>query len=235
MIKITKLTRTAGAALLLCGVLAGCAPLLLGGVVVGGGLVATDRRTTGIQLEDESIEIKASARVRDLATLGHVSITSYNRIVLITGEVPSETEKLAVGQAVAKLENVKGVVNELGIGPSSSIGSRSTDTFISGKVKATMVDAKDVQANAFKVVVERAVVYLMGRVTEREAARGAELASSVSGVQKVVRVFEPLTEQELANLGTTASGSAPAAPAMPASAVAPQLAPMPAPTPLPTK
>ena len=233
----TKLTRTAGAALLFgavfCGMLAGCAPLLLGSVVVGGGLVATDRRTTGIQLEDEGIELKASARVRELATLGHVSITSYNRTVLITGEVPGEAEKAAVEQAVAKVENVKGVANELGIGPSSSIGSRSTDVFISGKVKATMVDAKDVQANAYKVVVERAVVFLMGRVTEREAARGAELASSVSGVQKVVRVFEMLTEKELAALGTAPASLA--APAAPASAVAPQLAPMPAPTPLPNK
>ena len=205
---ITKLTRTAGAALLLCGALAGCAPLLLGGAFVGGGLVATDRRTTGIQLEDEGIEFKASARVRELATLGHINVTSYNRTVLITGEVPGDAEKLAVGQAVAKVENVKAVVNELGIGPSSSIGSRSTDSFISGKVKATMVDAKDVQANAYKVVVERAVVYLMGRVSEREAARGAELASSVSNVQKVVRVFEVLTERELATLGRAAAPSA---------------------------
>ena len=213
----TRPAHATAAALLLCGTLAGCAPLLLGGVFVGGGLVATDRRTTGIQIEDEGIEIKASARVRELATLGHINVTSYNRSVLITGEVPGEAEKAAVEQAVAKVENVKGVVNELGIGPSSGIGSRSTDTFISGKVKATMVDAKDVQANAYKVVVERAVVFLMGRVTEREAARGAELASAVSGVQKVVRVFEVLTEKELATLGTAApaapAASAPAAPA----------------------
>ena len=169
------------------------------------GLVATDRRTTGTQIEDESIEFKAAARVRELATLGHVIVTSYNRTVLITGEVPAENEKAAVEAAVARVENVRAVVNELGIGGNSSLGSRSTDTIIGGKVKATMVDAKDVQANAFKVVSERGIVYLMGRVSEREAARGAEIASSVSGVQKVVRVFEILSERELADLGRAAS------------------------------
>ncbi len=212
---MTKLPQTqrpaclAAAALLLSGALAGCAPLLLGGAVVGGGLVVTDRRTTGMQLEDEGIERRAHARVRELATLGHVNVTSYNRIVLITGEVPGEAEKAAVGQAVGKVENIKSVLNELGLGPNSSTGSRTTDTFIAGKIKATMVDAKDVQANAFKVVVERAVVYLMGRVTEREAARGVEIARSVKDVQKVVRVFEILSEDELANLSRSGTGPAP--------------------------
>lgn len=216
-------------ALLLGSTLAGCAPLLVGGAVLGSGLVFTDRRTTGIQLEDESIELRAAARVRELATLGRVTLTSYNRMVLITGEVPGAAEKLAVGQAVAKVENVKSVLNELGVGANSPLGSRATDTFIEGKVKATLVDAKDVQANAYKVVSERGVVYLMGRVTEREAARGTELARAVKGVEKVVRAFELMSEQELANLGRNAAATP--APA-PVSAPAPPLAPMPAPTPL---
>ncbi len=199
-------------------IFSGCAPLLIGGAMIGGGLVVTDRRTTGIQLEDQSIEVKAAARVRELATLGHVEVVSYNRTVLITGEVPSDADKAAVEQAVSRIENVKGVVNELGIGQNSGIGSRSTDAFIGGKVKASLVDAKDVQANAYKVVVERAVVYLMGRVTEREATRGAEIARGVQGVQKVVRVFEILTEQELADLGR---GANPAPPALPAPSPAP--------------
>jgi osmotically-inducible protein OsmY len=209
--KLSRASRAATVAVLLGAALAGCAPLLIGSAVVGGGLVVTDRRTTGIQIEDEGIEIKAAARVRELATLGHVNVTSYNRVLLVTGEVPAESDKAAIGEALAKVENVKSVVNELGIGPNSSTGSRTTDTFISGKVKATMVDAKDVQANAYKVVVERAVVYLMGRVTEREAARGTELARSVGSVQKVVRVFEILTEDELANLGRATAGPARAA------------------------
>lgn len=240
------------AAFVLAGsLLAGCAPLIVGGAVVGGGLVATDRRTTGIQLEDESIEFRAAARVRELATLGRVNVTSYNRTVLITGEVPGAAEKQAVERAVAQVENVKAVLNELGVGPNSPLGSRTTDTFIASKVKATLIDAKDVQANAYKVVVERGIVYLMGRVTEREAARGTELARAVSGVEKVVRAFEVISEQELANIGrgttpapapapvSTAvpAAAAPAAsgPAGPVSAPAPQLAPMPAPSPGVTK
>jgi osmotically-inducible protein OsmY len=219
----TKLTRGAAAAALLCtalaGAFSGCAPLLVGGAVIGSGLVASDRRTTGIQVEDQAIELKASSRVADLATLGHINITSYNRLVLVTGEVPGETERTAVEQAVAKIENVRSVVNELAVAGNSSLGSRSSDTIISGKVKATLVDAKDVQANAYKVVTERGIVYLMGRVTEREGTRGAELARSVSGVQKVVRVFEILSEEELAALGRPDNNRAPA-PA--ASAAAPK-------------
>ena len=186
---------------LVSGLTAGCAPLIVGGAVIGGGLMATDRRTTGTQLEDEGIEIKANARVRELATLGQVSVISYNRLVLLTGEVPGDAEKAAVEKAVRGVENVRNVVNELVIAANSPIGSRTRDSYLSTKVKATLLDAKDVQANAFKVVAERNVIFLMGRVTEREATRGAELAASVSGVEKVVRVFEILTEQELAALG----------------------------------
>ena len=198
------------AALVLAGASAGCAPLLLGGAVIGGGLVVTDRRTTGIQVEDEGIELRAASRVRGLATLGQVSVTSYNRTVLLTGEVPGEAEKAAVAQAVRQVENVREVINELVVAPNSPLGSRSSDAILSGKVKATMVDAKDVQATAYKVVAERGIVYLMGRVTEREAARGAELAASVSGVQKVVRVLELMTEQQLAELGRAAQPAGPA-------------------------
>ena len=225
--RFTRLTRVSLAVLLAGATLAGCAPLLVGGAVVGGGLVATDRRTTGIQLEDEGIEFRAAARVRELATLGRVNVSSYNRTVLITGEVPGAAEKQAVEQAVAKVENVKAVLNELGVGPNSPLGSRTTDTFIASKVKATLVDAKDVQANAYKVVVERGIVYLMGRVTEREAERGTELARSVKGVEKVVRAFELMTDEELAQLGRTSRTSrtggagAPVVPAVSATPASP--------------
>lgn len=194
---------------LLAATLSGCAPLLVGGAMVGTGLVVTDRRTAGIQVEDQSIELKATARVRELATLGRVEATSYNRIVLLTGEVPAAADRVSVERAVAAVENVRSVVNELVVADKPSLVARSSDAVLVGKVKATMVDTKDVQANAYKVVVDRGVVYLMGRVTEREAQRGTEIARSVSGVQKVVRVFEILTEAELAALGT---GPAPAAP-----------------------
>jgi osmotically-inducible protein OsmY len=184
--------------------MSGCAPLLLGGAVVGGGLVATDRRTAGIQLEDQGIEFRAAARVRELATLGQISVNSYNRAVLITGEVPSAAERTRVEEAVARVENVRGVVNELVVAGNSSLSSRSADTVLATKVKATLMDAKDLQSNAFRVVVERRVVFLMGRVTPRAAARGAELASRVGGVERVVKVFEIVPEAELAAQGVPA-------------------------------
>ena len=185
----------------------GCAPLLLGGAVIGTGLVATDRRSPGIQLEDETIELRAAARVRELATLGQVGITSYNRVVLLTGEVPATREKLAVEEAVMKVENVRSVVNDLTIALNSGIGARSGDALLSTKVKASLFDARDLQANAYKVVVERGVVYLMGRVTEREANRGVEVARAVPGVEKVVKVFETLSESELSRLGRGGAGA----------------------------
>jgi osmotically-inducible protein OsmY len=198
------------AALTLAAAASGCAPLIIGGAMVGGGLVATDRRTTGTQVEDQSIELKAATRVRELATLGNINVEAYNRVLLVTGEVPGETEKAAVGSALARIENVKSVVNELAVSGNASVGSRSSDGIVSAKVKAQLVDAKDLHANAYKIVVERGIVYLMGRVTEREATRASELARSVSGVQKVVRVFEILSEDELANLGK--GGQAPVTP-----------------------
>jgi osmotically-inducible protein OsmY len=208
----TRFTRRAAALAALALVLPGCAPLLVGGAVIGTGLVVVDRRTTGTQVEDESIELKAASRVRDLATLGHIEVISYNRTVLIVGEVPGEPEKAAVGNAVAGVENVRTVVNELAVLPGASLGTRTNDTLLEARVKAVLIDAKDVQASAFKVVAARGIVYLMGRVTEREATRGAELARSVSSVQKVVRVFEILTEAELAALTPAPPAGAASAP-----------------------
>ena len=181
--------------------LSACAPLIVGGAMVGGVMMALDRRTSGTQVEDQSIELKAANRIKDtLGERGHVSVTSFNRMVLLTGEVPSEQDKQAVELAVSRIENVKSIVNEVAVMGNSSFGSRSNDVILSGKVKATFVDARDIQANAYKVVVERGVVYLMGVVTEREANRGSDLARSVSGVQKVVRVFEIVSEEELARM-----------------------------------
>jgi osmotically-inducible protein OsmY len=181
--------------------LAGCAGLLLGGAVVGGTLIATDRRTTATQLEDQVIEGKAGSRIRDLlGERGKVTATSYNRIVLLTGDTVTEADKAAVEQGVARIENVRSVVNELIVGGSASIGVRSNDLLLSAKVKASFVDAKGLYANSIKVVTERGVVYLLGRVTEQEATQATNVARGVSGVSKVVRVFEILTEAELAEI-----------------------------------
>jgi len=183
--------------------MSGCAPLLLGGAALGGGMVLTDRRTSGTQLEDESIELKSGGRIRDaIGGSGHVNVTSYNRVVLITGEVANEADRDSVGKAVGKIENVAGVTNELAVAGASSMTSRSNDALLTSKVKASYIDAKDLQSNAIKIVTERAIVYLMGRVSEREAARAAEIARGVGGVQKVVRVFEILSDDELAKLQT---------------------------------
>ena len=177
-----------------------CAPLILGSAMVGGALVAVDRRTAGTQLEDEAIELKAGARAREVSPAGHINVTSYNRMLLVTGEVPNETDRKAVEQVVGRIENVRSVVNELAVAGNSALGVRSSDSLISGKVKASFIDAKDLQAQAIKVTTERGVVYLMGMVTEREATRASDVARSISGVHKVVRVFELISEAELASL-----------------------------------
>jgi osmotically-inducible protein OsmY len=188
----------AGAAL--GGALSACAPLVVGGAVVGS-LVATDRRTSGAQLEDEGIELRAANRIRDnLGERGHVNVNSYNRRVLLTGEVPSAQDKQLVEQIVTRVDNVQLVVNELAVLGNTSLTQRTSDILVAGRIKAAMVDSKDLFANAYQVVTERGTVYLMGRVTQREADRATEIARSTPGVQKVVRVFEIITEDELRNL-----------------------------------
>ncbi len=182
--------------------LAGCAPLIVGGAVVGGAMVATDRRTSGSQIDDEVIELKAKGRMGEALPDGdnvRINTTSYNRMVLLTGEVPTEADKTTAEQVVARIDNVVSVVNELTVGPPNTFNERTRAAFITTKVKASLVDAKDLFANSIKVVTHRGVVYLMGRVTEREATRASEVARGVSGVSKVVRVFEILSEADLAN------------------------------------
>ena len=177
--------------------LSACAPVMMGGMV-GGAMVASDRRTTGIQLEDEGIEQRsASARRENFGDKEHVNFTSYNRQVLMTGEVSSNQARQQIEQLISRVENVRSVVNELAIGPSSTTGERASDVLLVAKVKAAMVDSEDVFANVFKVVAERGTIYLMGRVTQREAQRATDVVRGVSGVKRVVRVFEYITEEEL--------------------------------------
>lgn len=197
MMKTLLVALSVGAA---ASLMSACAPLILGGAMVGTAMVAVDRRTAGTQLEDEAIELKAGARAREVSPAGHINVTSYNRMLLVTGEVPNETDRKAVEQVVSRIENVRSVVNELTIAGNSALGVRSSDSLISGKVKASFIDAKDLQAQALKVTTERGVVYLMGLVTEREASRASDVARTISGVQKVVRVFELISEAELAAL-----------------------------------
>jgi osmotically-inducible protein OsmY len=185
---------------MLLSMLGACAPLMFAGVA-GTALVASDRRTSGAQLEDESIEIRAQSRIRDnLGERVHINVTSYNRQVLLTGEVTAEKDRQGALQLVERIENVKSVVNELSVMPMSNLSERSNDLLISAKVKASYVDSKDLFASAFKVVTERGVVYLMGRVTQREAKSATEKTRNVNGVNKVVRLFEIISEEELRGL-----------------------------------
>jgi osmotically-inducible protein OsmY len=183
--------------------LGGCAAVAIGGAL-GTALVVSDRRTAGVQLEDQNIELKTLTRIREtVGDRGHVNATSFNRMVLITGEVPTEADRVAMEQTIARIENVRSTVNDLAVMAPSSLTARSNDAILTSKVKATFIDAKDLHATAVKVLTERGTVYLMGRVTEREATRAVELARGISGVQKVVRVFEVLSEDELKALGGT--------------------------------
>ena len=220
----------ASGAVLVAG-LSACVPLVVGGAAaVGMGMVATDRRSSGAQLDDQGIELRAAARVREIANDNmYVSVTSYNRQVLLTGAVGSEGDRRRVEDLIQRVDNVRSVVNELTIGAPSTFQERSNDVFISGKVKASLLDAKDIFANSFKVVTERGVVYLMGIATRRETDRATEIARGISGVQKVVRVVEVVSEAELANQAQRGGTGAAPAPAPSSSRVPlPPMEPLPA-------
>lgn len=203
---IQRWTLAACAVAALTGSLSGCVPLVLGGAVAGTAIVASDRRTSGAQLEDEGIELRSASRIRDaLGTRVRVDVTSFNRQVLLTGEVPNAQDKQAVENLVAKVENVTSVVNELAVLATPSFLDRSADLLVTGRIKAAILDTKELQSNAFKVVTERGSVYLMGRVTAREAQLATDIARGVPGVKRVVRIFEMITEEELRRLQPTAT------------------------------
>ena len=177
-----------------------CFPLVAGGVVMTG-FVAVDRRTSGAMLEDQAIEVKTSTRIRDaLGERVHVNVTSYNRKVLLTGEVPDAQDKERVAEIAKNVDNTSSVWNEVGVTAITTLTERTNDLIAAGRIKADLIDAKDLFSNAYKVVVERGNVYVMGRITAREAKRVASVISGVTGVKKVVLVHETITEDELANL-----------------------------------
>jgi osmotically-inducible protein OsmY len=177
--------------------LSACAPVMMGGAFMGG-VSAADRRTLGSQIEDEGIESKAVKRIEEnLGDRVHVNVTSYNRQVLLTGEVPNDQDKQLVEQVVSRVENIRVIVNELAVLGHSTLTQRSSDALVTGRVKSGLIDSKDLTSTAFKVVTERGITYLMGRVTLREADRCTDIARNTSGVQKVVRLFEIITEEEL--------------------------------------
>ena len=186
--------------------LSGCAPLIVGGAVMTG-MVATDRRTAGAQVEDEGIELKVASAVRqELGDRVHLNVTSFNRKVLLSGEARTAADKERAEKLAQSQDNVTSVVNDLAVQAPSSLTQRSKDTVITSQVKAAFIDAKDLQVNSIKVVTERGVVYLMGRVTVREAKRATDIVRNISGVTKVVRVFEEISEEELKRLSQPPMG-----------------------------
>lgn len=194
LISILLLTAAIG------GGLAACAPVIIGGAVMTS-LIATDRRTAGIQVEDEGIELRAATALREyIGDRAHINVTSYNRQVLLTGEAPTEQDRELAERVVTKIENVRSIVNEIAILGNATLTQRTSDVLVTGRVKAGMIDARDVYTNAFKVVTERGTTYLMGRVSQREADRATEVARAATGVQKVVRVLEIISEEELQNI-----------------------------------
>jgi osmotically-inducible protein OsmY len=205
---LNKSTASLLSTLVMCLGLASCAAPLMFGGVIGGAMVASDRRSAGIQVEDETIEQRSATAIREnFGSKEHINITSYNRQVLITGEVSNDTVRRQVESLLSRVENVRAVVNEMAIGPASSTSDRANDVLLVAKVKASMVDTEDVFANVYKVVGERGTIYLMGRVTQREAKRATDVVRGVSGVKRVVRVFDYLTEDELRALQPKRSNS----------------------------
>lgn len=193
--------------------LSGCVPLVVGAGAVGAGMVATDRRSSGAQLDDTTIEVRGAARIRDIANDNmNVTVVSFNRQVLLTGTVGSEADRKRAEEVVSKVDNVRTVFNEVTVGHGSNITDRSNDTFVTSKVKASLLDQNDIFGNNFKVTTERGVVYLMGIATRQETDRATEITRGVDGVRKVVRLVEVVSPEYIkavtaGGTGTSTSAS----------------------------
>lgn len=180
--------------------LSGCLPLAATGMVVGA-LSATDRRTIGAQTEDTVIEFKAGSQLRDgIKFAGGISVTSYNRKVLLTGQVGSDEDRRKAEQIVSRVDNVRSVENALFIAGQPALSASASDAAVSAAVKTALVENSETSALHTKVVTESGVVYLMGITSRRESDRAAQAASRVRGVQKVVTVFEVLSDEEIARM-----------------------------------
>lgn len=185
--------------------LQGCVAMFVGGAVVGT-MAAIDRRTLGAQTEDKTIVLKGESAIKRVLTdAAHVNVNSYNRRALLTGEVPDEAAKATAEREIRAVQGVASVLNELVIGSASSISARSNDALITTKIKASLIDTKGINESAFKIVTEAGNVYLMGRVTQGEGTTAANVAAGVSGVRKVSKMFEYITEAELKALQTSKS------------------------------
>jgi osmotically-inducible protein OsmY len=193
------------AAALALSQLAACIPVVIGAVGAGA-YATTDRRSLGAQTDDKLIAPRVDIRIsRELSDRAHVNVNSFNRKVLLTGEVPDQAAKDKAEQIARSAENVTSVVSDLEIGGMTPSTARNNDAYLTAKVKAELVSRKDIFANAYNVTTEKSIVYLMGLVTREEGDRAADIARNVSGVQKVVKVFDYLTDEQLAQLQKSGS------------------------------
>jgi osmotically-inducible protein OsmY len=248
---MSTLFARAAAALAAAAIVSGCAApiLVIAAIAAGTAVVVTDRRTTGAQVDDQTLQLRVasdlSAALKDQPV--HINVNSFDRKVLLTGEVPNEAVKARAGEIAAAALNTRTVVNELAIAPPSSIGERTSDTALATKVRAAFINTRNIAFNSVEIVVERSVVYLLGLVTEEEGQVAALVASRVSGVKQVVKVFDYATKEEIErrralSFGATptsgaAPAAAPAAPAAPATAApaTPAATAVPVPPPTPTR
>ena len=194
-------------AALIAPLLGACVPALIVGGAAGTAISYHDRRTTGIQADDETAEWKGRNRLpapyRDKA---NVNFTSFNRILLVTGEVPDESARRAIGEMAEGIEGTRQVHNELQIAPPTTLGSRSNDVFISSKFKARLLDSDQVASNHIKPVTENGVLFLLGLVSEREARAAIDIARTTAGVRKVVKLFEVLPDEEIRRIDNARFG-----------------------------
>ncbi len=203
--RFTRVAATLVVALAAVAPLSGCIPLFFGAVGAGA-YATTDRRSLGAQTDDKVIAVRVDSRISNaLSDRAHVNVNSFNRKVLLTGEVPDQAAKERAEAIARSTENVASVVSDLEIGGMTPSTGRNNDAYLTAKVKAQLVSRKDVFANAYNVVTEKSIVYLMGRVTREEGDRAADIARDVSGVQKVVKVFDYISPEELGNLQKSGS------------------------------
>jgi osmotically-inducible protein OsmY len=201
MLKSTFAQRLAMASLAIAGLtaLTGCGLLIVGGTAATTAVVATDRRTTGEQVEDQAIELKAAAEMRKLfQDTARVNVISYEGLVLLTGDVPTAQDSQKAEAAASRVEKVRKVVNQLRVGSITPVSVRTNDTWLTSKVKTALINTKEVPSRTIIVTTERGIVYLMGKVTAAEAERAAKAAASVTGINKVVKLFNVVSPQSIA-------------------------------------
>ncbi|OZI25904.1 phospholipid-binding protein [Bordetella genomosp. 9] len=190
--------------------LTACAPVVVGAAAAGGAVVATDRRTSGTQLDDQSISLKAEHNISEKAgDAARVNASTYEGVVLLTGEVPNDAIKAEATQ-LARVEKVRKVVNQLTVGPAASFSVRSNDTWLASKVRTELINTRYVPSGSISITVDKSVVYLQGKVTQAEGEYAANAAAGVSGVAKVVKLFDIISREDAVRLSGGSSGNAPA-------------------------